>query len=38
MEIKIRPPKTKSEWENYYDLRFRVLREPWQQPRGFEKK
>jgi GNAT superfamily N-acetyltransferase len=37
MEIEIRSPKTKSEWENYYDLRFRVLREPWQQPRGSEK-
>jgi predicted GNAT family N-acyltransferase len=37
MEIEIRSPKTKSEWENYYDLRFRVLREPWKQPRGSEK-
>jgi GNAT superfamily N-acetyltransferase len=37
MEIEIRSPKTNSEWENYYDLRFRVLREPWQQPRGSEK-
>ena len=37
MEIEIRSPKTKLEWENYYDLRFRVLREPWQQPRGSEK-
>jgi len=37
MEIEIRSPKTKSEWKNYYDLRFCVLREPWQQPRGSEK-
>lgn len=37
MEIEIRSPKTKSEWENYYELRFRVLREPWKQLRGSEK-
>ena len=33
----IKQPKTKKEFENYYDLRWRVLRELWQQPRGSEK-
>jgi predicted GNAT family N-acyltransferase len=32
-----RAPRTPSEWEAYYDLRWRVLREPWDQPRGSEK-
>ncbi len=30
-------PKTKEEFKAYYDLRFKVLREPWGQPRGTEK-
>ncbi|MGH8093439.1 MAG: GNAT family N-acetyltransferase [Chthoniobacterales bacterium] len=30
-------PQSPADWENYYDLRWRVLREPWQQPRGSEK-
>ena len=37
MEIVIRTPKTPVEWEKYYDLRYRILREPWQQPRGSER-
>jgi ribosomal protein S18 acetylase RimI-like enzyme len=37
MEIEIRCPNTKLEWEEYYDLRFRILREPWKQPRGSER-
>lgn len=37
MEIEIRSPKTESEWNEYYDLRYRVLREPWNQPRGSER-
>jgi ribosomal protein S18 acetylase RimI-like enzyme len=37
MEIEIRCPKTEMEWESYYDLRFRILREPWNQPRGSER-
>lgn len=37
MEIEIRSPKTESEWNEYYDLRYRVLREPWNQPKGSER-
>lgn len=37
MEIEIRPPITEKEWEEYYDLRYRVLRQPWNQPRGSER-
>ncbi|WP_426058737.1 GNAT family N-acetyltransferase [Hymenobacter sp. B1770] len=33
----IRPPRTPAEWEAYYELRYTVLREPWQQPRGSER-
>jgi len=32
-----RSPQTPAEWENYFDLRWRVLRAPWNQPRGSEK-
>lgn len=37
MEIEIRSPKTDKEWQEYYDLRYRILREPWNQPRGSER-
>ena len=30
-------PHTSNQWEQYFDLRWRVLRAPWQQPRGSEK-
>ena len=30
-------PRTPEEFELYYDLRWRILREPWNQPRGSEK-
>lgn len=30
-------PTTPAEFETYYDLRWRVLREPWGQPRGSER-
>ncbi|MBW1868494.1 MAG: GNAT family N-acetyltransferase [Deltaproteobacteria bacterium] len=30
-------PESPEEFEEYYDLRWRVLREPWSQPRGSEK-
>ena len=33
----IRTPKTESEFEQYYDLRWRILRKPWNKPRGTEK-
>ncbi len=32
-----RSPQTPLEWDYYYDLRWRVLREPWGQPRGSER-
>ena len=32
-----RSPQTEVEWQEYYDLRFRILREPWHQPRGSER-
>jgi len=37
MEIEIREPKNELEWEQYYDLRYRILRQPWNQPRGSER-
>jgi predicted GNAT family N-acyltransferase len=37
MAISIRPPETHEEWDNYYDLRFRILRAPLNQLRGSEK-
>ena len=30
-------PQSAAEWDDYFDLRWRVLRAPWQQPRGSEK-
>jgi predicted GNAT family N-acyltransferase len=30
-------PQSQGEWDGYFDLRWRVLRAPWQQPRGSEK-
>ncbi len=35
--VEIRKPNSEQEWEAYYDLRFRILREPLNQPRGSEK-
>lgn len=35
--MEVRPPQTEQEWEAYYDLRFRILREPWNEPRGSER-
>lgn len=35
--IEIRTPKTQEEWDNYYQLRWEVLRKPWNQPKGSEK-
>ena len=37
MKVEIRSPKTTDEWQEYYDLRYRVLRQPWNQPRGSER-
>ena len=33
----IQPPRTPAEWAAYYQLRFAVLRQPWQQPPGSER-
>jgi ribosomal protein S18 acetylase RimI-like enzyme len=30
-------PKTKEDFQRYYDLRWRILRKPWDQPVGSEK-
>ena len=33
----IKEPRTEEEFEQYYDLRWRILRQPWNQPHGSEK-
>ena len=33
----LRPPETDADYDRYFDLRWRVLREPWGQPRGSER-
>ena len=33
----ITQPQTSEEYEKYYDLRWRILRAPWNQPKGSEK-
>ena len=35
--FKVRAPQSKTEFEDYYDLRWRILRSPWQQPLGSER-
>jgi len=35
--IEIRAPKNQQEWDKYYQLRWEVLRMPWNQPVGSEK-
>ncbi|MBK7854585.1 MAG: GNAT family N-acetyltransferase [Bacteroidetes bacterium] len=30
-------PQTETEFQNYFDLRYRILRQPWNQPRGTER-
>ncbi|MCH2231422.1 MAG: GNAT family N-acetyltransferase [Crocinitomicaceae bacterium] len=37
MSIEIRRPVTPKEWENYYDMRYNVLRKPLNQPLGSER-
>jgi predicted GNAT family N-acyltransferase len=37
MGVNIRQPNTEQEWEDYYNLRFRVLRAPLNQPLGSER-
>jgi ribosomal protein S18 acetylase RimI-like enzyme len=35
--MKITQPKTKEEFNRYFEIRWRILRKPWNQPRGSEK-
>jgi predicted GNAT family N-acyltransferase len=35
--MEIRAPKSQSEWDDYYDLRYRILREPLGKERGSER-
>ena len=35
-ELSAKEPATRAEWDSYFDLRWRVLRKPWNQPRGSE--
>lgn len=35
--MEIRPPKSTDEWNAYYDLRYRILREPLGKERGSER-
>ena len=35
--MEIRTPYSEQEWEDYYDLRYRILREPLNKPRGSER-
>ncbi|PWL30443.1 MAG: hypothetical protein DCO96_05565 [Fluviicola sp. XM-24bin1] len=35
--MNVRSPETEQEWEDYYDLRYRILREPLGKPRGSER-
>ena len=32
----LKSPQVEQDWQDYYDLRWRILRAPWQQPRGSE--
>ena len=35
--LQISKPETPEQWGEYFDLRWRILRAPWDQPRGSEK-
>jgi predicted GNAT family N-acyltransferase len=35
--LKLIEPCTEADWAAYFDLRWRILRAPWQQPRGSER-
>jgi N-acetylglutamate synthase-like GNAT family acetyltransferase len=37
MAYTFKSPESDQEWQDYYELRWRILREPWQQPRGSER-
>jgi predicted GNAT family N-acyltransferase len=36
-QFQVVQPSTVADWDSYFDLRWRVLREPWNQPRGSER-
>ena len=36
-QLVVRSPESDEEWQAYYDLRWRLLRAPWQQPHGSER-
>lgn len=36
-KMNLRPPKSETEFNDYYDLRWKVLRKPWGRPKGSEK-
>ena len=33
----LQSPRSPCEWDAYFDLRWRILRQPWGQPRGSER-
>ena len=35
--LELRPPRSPVEWDRYFELRWRVLRAPWDQPPGSER-
>lgn len=37
MTYSYKSPETEQEWRDYFALRWRILREPWQQPPGSER-
>ena len=37
MKLEIREPQTELEFKQYYQLRWEILRKPWNQPKGSEK-
>lgn len=37
MPYTVKSPFTEQEWADYFDLRWRILRAPWQQPPGSER-
>ena len=36
LTIQLKQPQSKDEFERYYELRWRILRAPWDEPRGSE--
>jgi predicted GNAT family N-acyltransferase len=37
MNIEIRSPESEAEWEQYFQIRYTILRAPWHQPKGSER-